>query len=267
MSDFDSGIDVQILESTPNPERLVCQAARGDYYNGYVGDTEYETLMDGVVHSDRHIESVREIKTLTDSDTDEDVSPIEAKTYALLEKLFRRGHWGAFEHPNVTMAIKGASRSCMAQITRHRHASFDVQSQRYVDFSEKDNPVKTPKSLIDPEHMTREDGELELSEYTRDKYRYLFEDRVGKCIDAYEAMVADGVPKEDARFVLPIGTVVNWSMTMNATALLHIANVRSKANAQWEARELTSAVLDSFAEWMPHTAYLWDEHGPMPLTP
>jgi len=66
------------------------------------------------------------------------------------------GHYGPFEHPSATFAAEGMSRACMAQLTRHRHVSFDVQSMRYVAFDEVDlvdveagAMVVTPPSATD----------------------------------------------------------------------------------------------------------------------
>lgn len=259
------GITTQQIRSTPLAEMLVCQCARGDYYDGFVGEEEYATLMDGVTYDDSHVDSVKALATvpLEDPATVE----IEAKTYALLDKLFTRGHWGAFEHPQITIGVKNVSRSCMAQITRHRHASFDVQSQRYVDFSDKDAPFKMPKSFVDPNHATRNEGPIDVPEPVMEEFQERYRDLTDEALAFYQDAVDVGFPKEDARFGLPIGTTVNWSMSVNASALLHIANVRAKGDAQWEAQELANKVLGEFAEWMPYTADLWHTHGPYKLTP
>jgi len=151
----------------------------------------------------------------------------------------------------------------MAQLTRHRHVSFDIQSQRYVDFSYKDDPVTTPPSLVSDQHMTRDDGVVEV-----DGYEDLFETTVGDAVDAYEQMVDDDVPAEDARYVLPIGTKVNGTMSMNLRTMLHVANMREKANAQHEIREFTTEVIDTcLKEWAPMVYWLWREHGPLPESP
>jgi len=70
----------------------------------------------------------------------------EARKRAFIEKQLSRGHFGPFEHVSISFSIKGVSRSLMAQLTRHRHMTFDIQSQRYVDFSDKDAVL--PLSLL-----------------------------------------------------------------------------------------------------------------------
>lgn len=265
---------VETLRRTPNPEQLVCQAARGDYYDGFVADASFADLMDSVDYDERHVEAVTDIfydDEINGDGVDMDVlstdTEIRARQYALLERLFRRGHWGPFEHPQITLAVDGVSRSCMAQITRHRHASFDVQSQRYVDFSSKEDQVKVPKSITEQNHATRGTGTVELDAVDRDYVEESFEALADDAFDWYERMVDHGMPKEDARFLLPIGTKVNFTVSVNARMLLHIEDMRKTGEAQWEIREMTEMIHDEFVDWMPMTAHLYEEHGPHKLAP
>lgn len=265
---------VETIRRTPEPERLVCTCARGDYFDGFVDDVDYDELMKDIEFYENHYESAEEM--VERSLEEKDIPKMDgwrvawevetrAKTRALLERLFRRGHWGPFEHPHITLGVKDLSRTAMAQITRHRQITFDVQSQRYVNFSVKDDPVKTPKSLVDDEHFTREMGATEIED--REVLREDFEEMSDTLVRRYETMVEAGVPKEDARFLLPTGTKVNLTMSMNARTILHIQNMRNAANAQWEARELSQKLFEEFKDWMPRTAELYEEHGPQPLAP
>jgi len=269
---------VTTIRSTPEPERLACITARGDYFDGFVDDVNYDELMEGVPTKEKHrAEAVADPDTYYDDTRMRDEPPEEseltdeqltvARTRSLLERLFRKGHFGPLEHPSITIAIKGISRVTMAQLTRHRHATFDVQSQRYVDFSSKEDPVVEPLSLVDPDHATRS-GEVGLDEEQLELYRAIFESTNNDAFEYYKEMVDEGIPKEDARFMLPVGTKVNMTLTVNARTMLHIANLRERANSQWEIRELTNKIIDEeFADWMPVTYELWREHGPTQISP
>lgn len=270
-------MEVTTIRSTPQPERLVCETARGDYFDGFVGDTPYTDLMAGVPTKEHHrAEAAADPSSYFDDSRMRDEPPTEsdltepqldeARTRSLLERLFRKGHWGPFEHPSVTFAIKGVSRVTMSQLTRHRNATFDVQSQRYVDFSGKEDPVVTPVSLTDPDHATRS-GEVGLDDQSLELYRELFNGTNDDAFSYYQEMVEEGIPKEDARFLLPVGTKVNMTLSVNARTLLHIENMRKKADAQWEIRELTQLIHDEFVDWMPITASLYEKHGPHQITP
>jgi thymidylate synthase (FAD) len=60
----------------------------------------------------------------------------DEKASAFIEKIVDIGHLSTIEHASFTFGIEGVSRTLLAQITRHRIASFSVQSQRYVSYSE-----------------------------------------------------------------------------------------------------------------------------------
>lgn len=265
-------MQVEVLRATENPEELVCQAARGDYYEGYVGNTDYYELMGTVDTDERHrkqaleeyggavFEEGEEIPELSDMS----ISMVnKARTQAFIEKQLSRGHYGPWEHPSITFTVEGVSRVTMAQITRHRHLTFDIQSMRYADFSEQE--IVTPKSLTDEEHFSRETGMVDI-----ENMEELFEDYESlkyACVDLYQEMVDKGVPKEDARFILPLGTTVNMTFSGNARSFLHLLDMRRKANAQWEIRELSEALLDELFDWMPYTFEYYKDHGPNKLSP
>lgn len=101
---------IEVVEATPEPEELACRAARNDYMTEWIGDKSFEEVMENV-----------------------DGDSLEEKKENLITHLIRRGHYGPFEHPHATFTVEGVSRITMAQITRHRHASFDVQSLRYTE--------------------------------------------------------------------------------------------------------------------------------------
>lgn len=272
-------MEVEVLQATENPERLVCQAARGDYYSGYVGDTEYAELMKDVDSKDHHLQeelvdcnyTARSSMTwddYEDSKLSYDSRPVvNARTRSFIEKQLSRGHYGPWEHPQITFAVKGVSRVTMAQITRHRHMTFDVQSMRYADFSEKEDNVAMPRSLEDPDHFTRETGAVDIDETGRRWLKAKYDDYVENAFHLYESMVDNGVPKEDARFILPLGTTVNMTFSGNVRTFLHLLDMRRKANAQWEIRELSEKLLDELFDWCPYTFNYYEEHGPNKLSP
>ena len=95
---------VKLLAHTTEPEKLVASAAKLCY-------------------------SAAEIETLMENLTEEKVNDF-------IDRLASMGHESPFEHITFTFGIEGVSRALLAQITRHRIASYSVQSQRYVDMRE-----------------------------------------------------------------------------------------------------------------------------------
>jgi thymidylate synthase (FAD) len=237
-------MEVELLEATEDPERVICSAARNDYMGEFVGDQSFEETM----------------STIEGDDTEE-------KKRTLIAHLLDHGHFGPFEHPQATFAVKGISRSCMAQITRHRHVSFDVQSMRYVAFDDVDPAeveegamVVTPPSASDPDWVGRNQQAGTVDEETVEKREQLFRRSVRRSVEDYQELLDLGMPPEDARFVLPIGTEVNMVMSMNARMLMHVADMRAAADAQWEIREMTERVLDLADEWCPITFEHYEEN-------
>lgn len=110
----------KLISHTPEPEKVVALAAKLCYSNTDPNKI-YESL------------------------TDEEVS-------RYLAHLNSYGHESPVEHASFTFLITGMSRSCLAQFTRHRIASFSVQSQRYIDFS--NFSVTTPEFVEYPAHNT-----------------------------------------------------------------------------------------------------------------
>ncbi|MEF8814340.1 MAG: FAD-dependent thymidylate synthase [Halovenus sp.] len=237
-------MEVQLLEATEDPERLICQAARNDYMAEFVGETPFDEVMDSI-----------------------DGETLEERKRTLIGHLLDHGHFGPFEHPHATVAVKGISRSCMAQITRHRHVSFDIQSMRYVSFDDVDpadvregEMVVVPPSAADPDWVGRNQDTGPVDEETAKRREELFRETVADAVESYQELLALGMPPEDARFVLPIGTKVNMVMSMNARMLMHVADMRAAADAQWEIHDMTEQVLDLAAEWCPITFEYYEEH-------
>jgi thymidylate synthase (FAD) len=238
-------MEVDVLKATNNADRLAVACGRGDYMeDSLVGvdvadDDQYRAIVEAVsIDSD-----VSEMDSVDTS--------LDEKTAEMIRKFVNRGHFGVLEHSNFTFAVEGISRSCMAQLTRHRHVSFDVQSMRYVNVEDAD--VKVPPSIKD-----HDDGRVYGS----------FNTATQKPFGNYEFLVEDkGVPKEDARFALPIGTKVNLTMTMNLRTLAHIINLRKKANAQWEIRELTEKVVEKARPYAPIAIECIEQKMPMEISP
>jgi thymidylate synthase (FAD) len=230
-------MEVTLLEATADPEQLVCQAARNDYMESFVGETPFDEVMSAI-----------------------DGDSLDEQMETLVHRLLEHGHFGPFEHPQATFAVEGISRSCMAQITRHRHVSFDVQSMRYVSFDDVDpadvregEMVVVPPSATDPDWVGRNQETGPVDEETAAEREEIFRDTIERAFEAYQDLLDRGMPPEDARFVLPIGSKVNVVMSMNVRMLMHVADMRAAADAQWEIREMTEQILDRAADWCPIT--------------
>jgi len=142
-----------------------------------------------------------------------------------LKGAMASGHMSVVEHVSFTFLIEGISRTALAQLTRHRLASFSVESQRYVENSGKD--VVMPESIADDPVVAEE-----------------YEIMVHAAAAFYEGCLARGIPSEDARFGLLQGGTTRLIMTMNAREVLHFLELRCCNRAQWEIRNLADAMLN-----------------------
>ncbi len=152
---------------------------------------------------------------------------IEAKDQsAYVEKIMSMGHESVLEHSSFTFAIEGVSRVLLAQLTRHRLASFSVQSQRYVSYETGFGYIIPPK--------IQALGDEAVEEYRREM----------DCMETWYRSWQEKLGKngensnEDARFVLPGACETRILMTMNARELRHFFSLRMCNRAQWEIREL-----------------------------
>ena len=155
----------------------------------------------------------------------------ESLSSRLIADLFRSGHTSTFEHVSFTFGIDGLSRVASHQLVRHRLASFSQQSQRYVKMN--DGAVIPPSIKANPEALR------------------IFQEAVRECQEAYKQMTELGIPKEDARFILPHGYTTRLVLTMNARELHHFFGLRLCRRAQWEIHELARQMLALCREKAP----------------
>ncbi|NBI31416.1 FAD-dependent thymidylate synthase [Enterorhabdus sp. P55] len=185
---------VELLYHTPDPERAIATAARLCY--APVGAAELMETM-----PPERVESV-------------------------LSTIMGSGHFSTLEHASYTFAIDGVSRALTHQLVRHRIASFNQQSQRYVKFTSGLETVK-PGSVADDPEASR-----------------VFDEAIEAAIAAYERLLEAGIPAEDARYLLPNAAETKIVVTMNVRELLHFFELRCCNRAQWEIRELAHRMLE-----------------------
>ena len=150
---------------------------------------------------------------------------------AYLERVMGSGHLSVLEHTSFTFAIEGVSRVLLAQLTRHRIASFSVQSQRYVSLAENFSYI-VPPSIRNLGNEAVERYEQQMAQMQK------------WYVEWQEALGAKGESSnEDARFVLPNACETRLILTMNTRELLHFFELRCCNRAQWEIRALATEML------------------------
>ncbi len=127
------------------------------------------------------------------------------------------------DHVMYMFEIEDCSRVTTHQLVRHRAVSYDQESQRFSAATREG--VVTPPSVQSNEAAYR-----------------AYDDALKVVYSAYERMVAAGVPKEDARYILPSSIKTKLVMTLNARSLMHLVWQRTALQAQWEIRELATTL-------------------------
>ena len=182
---------------------------------------------------------------------------VEESAEQFIDMLGNIGHESPIEHASFTFAIEGVSRSLLAQITRHRIASYSVRSQRYV--SEKAFGYVTPPEIAaDPEALAIYQEAMAADQAAYDKIVASLTKRhtqtfLDEGMDPKKAKSAARMKaQEDARFVLPNACETQMVVTMNARSLLNFFRHRCCNRAQWEIRDLACQMLTLVREAAPH---------------
>ena len=212
-------LKVMLLRYTPDPDEVVALGARLCY-----AQADLETLRERVETHDQQ---------------------------RFIAGVMERGHLSVTEHASFTFAVEGVSRALLAQLTRHRIASFSVQSQRYVSMADGFDFVVPPSiSALGEE----EEAEFIRQMNTMHKWYCQWQDKLGG---------AKEKSNEDARFVLPNAASTRLLVTMNARELMHFFELRCCNRAQWEIREMAWQML---AECRKAAPALFEHAGPACLT-
>lgn len=174
------------------------------------------------------------------------------------ENAVESGHLSVLEHAAFTFEIEGVSRALLAQLTRHRVASFSVESQRYI-------------SMVDCFDFVIPPAIEALGDDARFQFRTQMELIHTWYCDWHDRLMKAGRKKqeanEDARYVLPNACVTKLMLTMNARELLHFFDLRCCNKAQWEIRHLAWLMLEECRIIAPETfkrAGPSCAHGPCP---
>lgn len=153
--------------------------------------------------------------------------------YRIAKGCAKTGHMSVFEHAYFTFRVAEISRACLAQLTRHRHFSFSVRSQRYCN--------ESTIGCIIPPTVTEEQYDILMQSYS-------------DSIDKYTFLTSSGMAKEDARMVLPNAAETELYMSMNARALIEASHLRLCNRAQEEIRTMFGKMKEEVKQVSPEIA-------------
>lgn len=229
---MDSRFRIAIVSAMPNPQQTVWAAMHQDYSSNFV--------MDEALPEEKLAGEIA-IKRLLQGD---------------------RGHYGPLEHPQIVISCGYFPHSTVQQLRTHRIASFDVQSFRYTS----EALIGAARGRQDVEDVVYFRPVGEYRDRDGKKYEYTTEMRKTDKAVALDLLVryADkielGRSEEHARGVIPFDVRQHFVMSVNARSLMHLLDLRAKADAQLECQWFCDLLMDVFRQWMPEVASWYEKN-------
>lgn len=158
---------------------------------------------------------------------------------AFIRARIQEGHESVIEHASATFDIEGISRAFTHQLVRHRIASYSQRSMRFVKVEDDERWHVNTELLSD-----------------RSLARYKANKALEFAMETYKMLLDFGMSKEDARMVLPIGTLTGIVVTMNFRELRHFFKLRLSKEAQWEIRFVATLMLKLIR---PHAPVVFED--------
>lgn len=226
---MDRFFTVEVIAQTPSPQSVIYAAMHQDYAETFVWD-------------------------------ERDRWPSEEKCGEIVVKHLlagNRGHYGPLEHPQITLNCGYFPHSTMQQMRTHRvGVSFDVQSFRYTG----SRIVEVAKGRQNIEEVfylrpvgTYSDRQGKHYDYTEE----LRQQDLDWCLTAckrYQERINQGFSEEHARGLIPFDVRQHWVISANVRSLMHLLDLRWKADAQLEAQQLCELIWNPFKAWVPAIA-------------
>ena len=171
----------------------------------------------------------------------------------IMKSCYNSGHHAVLEFCDFTFHVEGVSRALTHQLVRHRLASYAQRSQRYCN--EDGFKYITPPSI----------------QKTDEKTQWLYDEFMAYLQEFYTILQENGIPNEDARYILPNACETIIEVKMNLRSLIHFMNERLCTRAQWEIRllalEMKKCVLEKYPELAEFLVPKCEIHKKQPFCP
>lgn len=220
-----------LVDATQFPQRLAYTALHADYSEDFVDSSELPEDKAGRIVVDRLLKG-------------------------------GKGHWGPLEHPSLSLMLR-ADHNTMMQLRTHRvGCTFDYQSMRYSG----ERIRKCAQQKISPEQVfyvrppgTYWDRQGDKYVWTQDQADETLAMCLSSAID-YDRLRTSGASEEHSRSVLTTGYLQHGLVTGSLRFWLHLLDVRSKADAQLEVRDLMNLIELQVQRWVPEVWTWYQQH-------
>jgi thymidylate synthase (FAD) len=170
----------------------------------------------------------------------------------LLGYCIKHQHWSIFEQAFMTVEIN-TTRGLAAQILRHRSFTFQEFSQRYADTTLLAEDIPTFE-LRRQDNKNRQNSIDDISDEIKVKWNSKIREHFAKAKAIYDGMIADGIAKECARFVLPLSTPTRLYMSGSVRSFIHWIELRTGHGTQKEHMIIANEAKDIFSQQFPITS-------------
>ena len=167
----------------------------------------------------------------------------------LLGYCIKHGHWSVFEQAHMTVEIE-TTRGLAAQILRHRSFTFQEFSQRYADTNLLSEEIPVP-DLRSQDLKNRQNSIDDIPKNKKEDLQNKIAEHFVESMDLYNELLASGIAKECARFVLPLATPTRLYMTGSVRSWIHYIDLRSAHGTQKEHMDIVEEIRGIFKKQFP----------------
>jgi thymidylate synthase (FAD) len=174
----------------------------------------------------------------------------DSDNYAkLLAYCIKNKHWSIFEMASMGLEMN-TTRGIAAQILRHRSFNFQEFSQRYADTTLLAEEIPLFE-LRRQDDKNRQNSIDDMSDEIRYKWNSKIREHFSKAKALYDGMIADGIAKECARFILPLATPTRLYVYGNIRSWITYIALREKHGTQKEHMIIAKECKRIFSEQFP----------------
>lgn len=184
-----------------------------------------------------------------------DMTPGDEK---LLRYLYEHAHMTPFEMAGMIIEVQ-APIFVFREWHRHRTQSYNEMSARYVPLPDVNYLPTVERIMASGGHNKQAQGSQVVNPHEAAVFRGALGMLYQVVQEKYEDAIANGIPKELARLMLPVGRYSKMRASANLRNWLHFLTLRMDENAQWEIRQYANAVGAMIATKFPRTWELFEE--------
>lgn len=167
----------------------------------------------------------------------------------LIKYCINHAHFSVFEQAFLTLEIN-TTRGLAAQILRHRSFNFQEFSQRYADTTLLSEEIPL-FDLRRQDNKNRQNSIDDISDETKSKWNSQIRQHFAKSKAIYDGMIADGIARECARFILPLATSTRLYMSGSLRSWITYIALREKNGTQKEHQDIAKECKNIFCEQFP----------------